>query len=550
MAHEVIISHSAQDKPVADAVCAGLEGHGIRCWIAPRDITAGMEWAEAIVDAIEQTRIMVVIFSTHSNSSSQVLREIERAVKNGKIIVPLKIEEVELSKSLQYYLSVPHWLDALNPPLAKHVDELVAVVRKLLGGQGEEKTAETEVREGRRAAHPSHRSWLPAMAIAVAIALAGACAWMVFSSLRGRIRKPAFDRLHGVSPSIAEDNKGFPGGRHSVEPSSDTAPPGGRWSPPSPVPESPVVTVEPVKVAPPPPPAAPPAPVLSEPSLPPSPTLPRMLEIALADNVGMRFMLIQSGKFAMGAPRDEEGRDYDEDLHDIEVTRPFYLGAHEVTRAQFAVFVEATGYKTQAERDGWVMAWSDRKDDWTKQKSRLNWQSPGFAQTDLHPVVYVSWNDAKAFCEWLSETKARPFRLPTEAEWEYACRAGTSTPFHTGATISTDQANYDGGDSYGDGPRGICRESTMEVGRFKPNAWGLHDMHGNVCEWCADFCDDYPLYAAKDPQGPLAGSERVARGGGFYDGAEEIRSAFRHAADPDQRFDGTGFRVALSVDQE
>jgi formylglycine-generating enzyme required for sulfatase activity len=194
------------------------------------------------------------------------------------------------------------------------------------------------------------------------------------------------------------------------------------------------------------------------------------------------------------------------------------------------------------------MAWSERKNDWAKSKARMNWRTLDFTQTESHPVVYVSWNDAKAFCEWLSKKNGRRFRLPTEAEWEYACRAGTATPFHTGSTISTDMANYDGGDSYGDGPRGICRESTVEVGRFKPNAWGLHDMHGNVCEWCADFSADYPLYTEKDPRGPVSGDMRVARGGGFYDGAGEIRSAFRHAAPPDGRYPGMGFRVVLDAE--
>jgi len=128
MAHDVFISYSSKDKPVADAVCAGLETSGIRCWIAPRDILAGRNWGEAIIDAILSSRIMVVIFSNNSNTSDQVLREVERAVHKGNIIIPFRIESVQPSKAMEYYLSTPHWLDALSPPLETHIQSLVRTV--------------------------------------------------------------------------------------------------------------------------------------------------------------------------------------------------------------------------------------------------------------------------------------------------------------------------------------------------------------------------------------------------------------------------------------
>ncbi|MFN2598216.1 MAG: toll/interleukin-1 receptor domain-containing protein [Pyrinomonadaceae bacterium] len=133
MAHEVFISHSSGDKATADAVCAALEASGVRCWIAPRDILPGQSWAEAIVNAISASRVMVVILSSRSNSSNQVLREVERAVTKGVVIVPFRIEDVQPTQAMEYYLSTPHWLDALTPPLEQHIQSLVAAVGSFLG---------------------------------------------------------------------------------------------------------------------------------------------------------------------------------------------------------------------------------------------------------------------------------------------------------------------------------------------------------------------------------------------------------------------------------
>ncbi len=132
MAHDIFISYSSEDKHVADAVCAGLEGQGIRCWIAPRDVGPGRDWAATIVDAIQDCRVFVIILSSGSNKSSQVLREVERAVSAGKTVIPFRIEDLIPSKSLGYFLSVSHWLDALTEPLEKHIDVLARNIDNLL----------------------------------------------------------------------------------------------------------------------------------------------------------------------------------------------------------------------------------------------------------------------------------------------------------------------------------------------------------------------------------------------------------------------------------
>src|SRR5438067_13679162 len=136
MAHDVFVSYSSKDKPVADAVCATLEGQRIRCWVAPRDVLPGLPYGEAIVDAIEGSRILVLVFSASANASPQVMREVERAVSRGLPIIPLRIEAVQPSKSLEYFISAPHWLDALTPPLAKHLQVLGETVQLLLSRMG------------------------------------------------------------------------------------------------------------------------------------------------------------------------------------------------------------------------------------------------------------------------------------------------------------------------------------------------------------------------------------------------------------------------------
>ncbi len=132
MANDVIISYSSVDKPTADAVCSKLENQNIRCWIAPRDILPGQNWGEAIINAIETCKVMVLIFSSHSNNSNQVLREVERAIHSDKIVVPFRIEKIEPTKSMQYFLSVPHWLDAFTPPLEEHTQKLIQTIQTFL----------------------------------------------------------------------------------------------------------------------------------------------------------------------------------------------------------------------------------------------------------------------------------------------------------------------------------------------------------------------------------------------------------------------------------
>ena len=198
----------------------------------------------------------------------------------------------------------------------------------------------------------------------------------------------------------------------------------------------------------------------------------------------------------------------------MRITKPFYLGTYHVTRGQFRQFVADTGYKTDAEKGEKPGAWGwdpDKKEFGFNEK--YSWRNAGFEQTDEHPVVNVSWNDAVAFCKWLSQKEGKTYRLPTEAEWEYACRAGTTTRYYSGDDPETlakvgNVADAAAKAKFPDWKYTIKANDgyvfTAPVGKFKPNAFGLYDMHGNAWQWCADWygADYYAKSPADDPTGP------------------------------------------------
>ena len=254
----------------------------------------------------------------------------------------------------------------------------------------------------------------------------------------------------------------------------------------------------------------------------------------LGGGVKMELVWVPTGSFLMGSPDSESGRTDDEGpVHTVELDG-FWMGKYEVTVSQFRQFVEAASYQTDAEKKGESFGLNS-SGCWEVQ-SGLNWRNPGFPQEDNHPVVHVSWNEARSFCDWLSRKEGKEFRLPTEAEWEYACRAGSTTRFCFGDSDGgLHQYGWFSANSGG---------KTHPVGEKKANEWGLYDMHGNVWEWCGDlYADKYEAAAAKNPQGASSGPHRVLRGGGAYSGPQACRSAYRTGADPTGAYDNRGFRV-------
>jgi len=242
--------------------------------------------------------------------------------------------------------------------------------------------------------------------------------------------------------------------------------------------------------------------------------LPVTKRIDLGAGVTLEMILIPAGEFMMGSPPGEAGRSRTREgsQHRARLTLPFYMGRYEVTQQQWR---------------------------------RLMAANPSRFKGAKNPVERISWHDCQEFISRLNELHKSGFRLPTEAEWEYACRAGTATPFHFGETISTDQANYKGTIAYGAGKKGLDRKKTLPVGSFRPNAFGLYDMHGNVYDWCSDWYGPYDVKAQTDPRGPATGSRRIARGGAWSSNPAYVRSAWRWNDAPAAKHDYYGLRIVL-----
>lgn len=254
------------------------------------------------------------------------------------------------------------------------------------------------------------------------------------------------------------------------------------------------------------------------------------------------LVVVPGGTFMMGSQPDELKRDDEEDpIHEVSVAS-FAVGKFEVTRGEFTSFVEETGH--EAGGSCFVQTGSVGKMDASK-----SWRSPGFQQTGSDPVVCISWNSAQAYVTWLSQKTGGDYRLPSEPEWEYVARAGTRSPFHFGSTITSDQANYNGTHRYGEGDKGVYRGRTLPVGSFPPNAFGLHDVHGNVWEWVEDCWNDSYRGAPQGGSPWLSGNcgRRVMRGGGWGSHPGNIRSANRTRFILEYRNYNFGFRVARSL---
>lgn len=300
------------------------------------------------------------------------------------------------------------------------------------------------------------------------------------------------------------------------------------------------------------------------------------------NSLGMAFVRIAAGEFLMGSDEDpaELARAFpglpaerfaklgDEGpVHRVRITRPFWMGQHEVTVGQFRRFLQASGHVPESIADGtggygwragYDPATSRRGDAFEGRHPRYSWADPGFAQGDDHPVVNVSWNDATALAAWLSRIEGRHYRLPTEAEWEYACRAGTRSRYASGDDPRSLRtiANLFDADSAALWPRWQAmalphhdgHPFTAPVGSFAPNAWGLYDMHGNAWEWVADWHEDdyYAHSPLDDPQGPprpADGGVRVRRGGSWHTWAFYARSSYRNWNAPDSRYTLVGIRL-------
>jgi sulfatase modifying factor 1 len=288
----------------------------------------------------------------------------------------------------------------------------------------------------------------------------------------------------------------------------------------------------------------------------------------LTNSIGMTLVPIPAGKFVMGSAASDirrvendwaVARDFlqnESPAHEVEISRPFFMGKYEVTVGQFSRFVKETGYRTVAETKGWAWVYDEQKKHWVKERG-ISWKSPGYKVQIDHPVTVVCHRDAEAFCKWLRDKERRPYYLPSEAQWEYAAQGGQG------------EKRFPWGDDYPDGSKlnladqkapvpwadrtvddGFAR--TAPVGSYEPNGYWLYDMAGNVWELCSDW---YSARAYRnldsrltvDPEGPARGKTRVVKGGNWAFGAGIARNAFRFGIAPDECVDITGFRVAAGT---
>lgn len=235
-------------------------------------------------------------------------------------------------------------------------------------------------------------------------------------------------------------------------------------------------------------------------------------DIYVEPTTQMRFVLVPAGDFVMGSPVSETGHQTDEQLHKVRISKPFYLGAREVTQREWTIVMGS---------------------------------NPSHFRTfgvDL-PVEEVNWFDVHEFIRRLNERGEGHFRLPTEAEWEYACRAGSADAYAFGAQLSANDANYDGRYPLPGQRAGEYRGRPVAAGSLRPNRWGLYDMHGNVWEWCEDSFCPYTSTSAVDPLGACESNLKVIRGGSWYFNADSARCALRYTHRPQDRGFSLGFRV-------
>ena len=317
-------------------------------------------------------------------------------------------------------------------------------------------------------------------------------------------------------------------------------------------------------------------------SLPPvqaAPAAPRLI----TNSLGMPLVRIPAGSFRMGSdepverlqkayPRAERERlealKDEAPVHRVRISHAFYMGQTEVTVGQFRRFLQASAYVPESEADGtggygynadYDAEKSVRGDAFEGRDPRYSWRNPGFAQDDRHPVVNITWNDAQALAQWLSQKEGRHYRLPTEAEWEYAARAGTRTRYHSGndARSLLKVANTFDASAKPLWPKFAANALagddgfafTAPVASFKPNAFGLYDMHGNAWEWTNDwYGEDYYAHSpTQDPQGPSEGHVYVRRGGSWHTWALYARSSYRNWNSPQTRYTLVGMRLVLEA---
>ncbi len=476
MAHDVFISYSSKDKPTADAVCAALESRGVRCWIAPRDVLPGVPYAAALVSALRDSRIMVLVFSSDSNQSPQVLREVERAATRGLAIIPIRIEDVMPTSEMEYYISSRHWLDALTPPLEQHLVRLCDTVKIILAGPPS--PPPVEPREQAVKPFPAEQKsvQVPSTDLPASANAAGREAPAAPRTEPAFHSPASFLWLKILGLCVLAAGITIAAAIYLTRKPSPGANP------------APTATSPPINSAPTANPSQPSAPA-SGPAHAPAPNSKTKVN---ADD-GLTYIWIPPGKFQMGCSTgDSECAKDESPVHTVTISAGFWISQTPVTEAAY---------------------------------KQITGANPSYFRGDQVPVHDVSWNDAQTYCGRTG------MRLPTEAEWEYAARGGTTEARYG----PIDLIAWEGDNS---------SSAPHDVAQKQPNSFGLYDMLGNVQEWVADWYGPYESQAVTDPKGPDSGKFRVVRGGSWGDDASIVRASVRRKIVPGGLGNLVGFRCA------
>ena len=509
MAHDVFISYSSKDKTIAEAVCGMLEGSKVRCWIAPRDVQAGTPFASSLVKAIRKSSVFILVLSEESNHSVHVVREVSEAVDSGIPIIPFRIADIELSEEMHYYIKSIHWLDALSPPLERHIAKLVELVKALLSVDKDKPTEpaipKTEVPAKKRTVVPA---WAIAVMLITAILLiASMIGWIVTRMTNPR----QVAQVTGESPNITQ-----------LTASTNTAPPTAHLAAENTL-VTPLATLTgtgPLSTQ----PADQDTPeaqrAISTVTTTTEPSLPALELEKIEDDFGVPMILIPGGSFQMGS---NSGNDDERPVHKVTLDA-FFIDQYEVTNARYDECVAVGACEPPIGRDSWTRNWYYSNPDYTN-----------------FPVIAVTWFMANSYCEW------RGARLPTEAEWEMAARGGLEGayfPWGNETPVCSKRAKN--GAQFEN-----CSEyDTVEIGSFGPNGYGLYDMAGNVWEWVTSMYMDYPYNAGDGREDPNAYGLRVLRGGGWDNSIYYQRVAYRDKFVPDNNNLVCGIRCAFDVTQE
>lgn len=497
MAHEVFISHSSKDKPYADAVCASLESRGIRCWIAPRDVLPGKSWSEAIVEAVEECGVFLLILTSNSNSSKQTINEVDIAVNHNKTIIPFRMEDFKPTGSMEYFLGNLHWLDALTSRLEDHIQKLGDYVLKILEAN---KLQDQKSRES-TAERETTATILQPERVIENKEPAGKKRGMNILKISGAIGTLV---VIGVVAAVLLSNQKKPAVQAAIlTPTAEKTTADAALQP------SPTASPEPTVQA-----------TLQETTLPvvvePSPTPTEALGIGsmlTSGKDGMTLLYIPAGSFTMGS---DFGQSDETPVHQV-VLSAFWIDKTEVTNAMYNQCV-----RDQVCQKPLIVA----------STSRVNYySSSAFAD---YPVIGVTYNEAKSYCEWAER------RLPTEAEWEKAARGveGNNYPWGN-SNPSCSVTNFQG-----------CVGDTEKVGSYTAggSTFGVLDLAGNVFEWVSDLYQQtyYETSPLVNPTGPTEGAFQVARGGAWNSNDNVIRASNRTMMGADSRSNNLGFRCALS----